>query len=45
MERKGNRGATAYPENMDIDQLCELMVTRLKEEIFERLPSKQRVGG
>ena len=45
MEQNRNRGATAYPEDMDIDQLCELVVTRLREEIFGRLPSKQRVAG
>ena len=45
MERIEKRGATAYPENIDINQLCELVVAKLKEELIERLPSKQRVVG
>ena len=45
MEQKANMGATAYPENIDIDQLCELVVSRLREEISGRLPSKQRGAG
>ena len=41
MEQDGNVRATAYPEDIGINQLCELVVAKLKKEILEQLPSKQ----
>ena len=38
-------GATALLENDNIGQLCDLVLARLKEEILDLLPSKQRVEG
>ena len=45
MDQRKNMGATAYPADIDINHVCELVVSRLKEEILGPLPSEQRLAG